>query len=228
MNACGRKQQKIIWHCEKLATFDAVRRGRKLWDSQQEQTEMEKDFIQRLQQRENRAYVELYDCYFERLQRLAANYVFDMDTAKDIVQSALISLYEHVDTLTPEMNLGAYLAVAVRNACLNYLRDRQVEDRHKILYLQASEQADALDWLDDEELIAKVKSTIASLPGKYREICELRFYENLRYNEIAARLDITETAAKVQVHRAIQKIKDALAGKDGNLIGLIVFYEIFD
>ena len=171
---------------------------------------MEKDFIQRLQQRENRAYVELYDCYFERLQRLA------------------ISLYEHVDTLTPEMNLGAYLAVAVRNACLNYLRDRQVEDRHKVLYLQASEQADALDWLDDEELIAKVKSTIASLPGKYREICELRFYENLRYNEIAARLDITEAAAKVQVHRAIQKIKDALAGKDGNLIGLIVFYEIFD
>ena len=108
---------------------------------------MEKNFIHRLQQRENRAYVELYDYYFARLHRLAANYVFDVETAKDIVQSVFISLYERIDTLGEDMNLGAYLSVTVRNNCLNYLRDRRVEDKHKTLYLQASEQADALDSL---------------------------------------------------------------------------------
>ena len=59
---------------------------------------MEKNFIHRLQQRENRAYVELYDYYFARLHRLAANYVFDVETAKDIVQSVFVSLYERIDT----------------------------------------------------------------------------------------------------------------------------------
>ena len=149
---------------------------------------VEKNFIHRLQQRENRAYVELYDYYFARLHRLAANYVFDVETAKDIVQSVFVSLYERIDTLGEDMNLGAYLSVTVRNNCLNYLRDRRVEDKHKTLYLQASEQADALDWLDDEEVIANIKAVIAMLPDKYRKVCELRFYGNLPYSEIAAQL----------------------------------------
>ena len=188
---------------------------------------MEKNFIHRLQQRENRAYVELYDYYFARLHRLAANYVFDVETAKDIVQSVFVSLYERIDTLGEDMNLGAYLSVTVRNNCLNYLRDRRVEDKHKTLYLQASEQADALDWLDDEEVIANIKAVIATLPDKYRKVCELRFYGNLPYTEIAAQLGLTENAVKVQVHRAVQKIKELLVGADGRIIGLLVFYEVF-
>ena len=188
---------------------------------------MEKNFIHRLQQRENRAYVELYDYYFAGLHRLGANYVFDVETAKGIVQSVFVSLYERIDTLGEDMNLGAYLSVTVRNNCLNYLRDRRVEDKHKTLYLQASEQADALDWLDDEEVIANIKAVIATLPDKYRKVCELRFYGNLPYTEIAAQLGLTENAVKVQVHRAVQKIKELLAGADGRIIGLLVFYEVF-
>ena len=115
----------------------------------------------------------------------------------------------------------------MRNNCLNYLRDRRVEDKHKTLYLQASEQADALDWLDDEEVIANIKAVIATLPDKYRKVCELRFYGNLPYTEIAAQLGLTENAVKVQVHRAVQKIKELLAGADGRIIGLLVFYEVF-
>ena len=109
---------------------------------------MAENFIHRLQQKENRAYMELYDHYFAKLHRFARSFVFDGEVAKDIVQNALIKLYENISQLESAVNIGAYLCVTVRNSCLNYLRDQGVEDRHKILYLQAVEQAETLEWLD--------------------------------------------------------------------------------
>ena len=184
---------------------------------------MAKNFIHRLQQKENRAYMELYDHYFARLHGFARNFVFDGEVAKDIVQNALIKLYENISLLNSEVNIGAYLCVTIRNSCLNYLRDRGVEDRHKILYLQAIEQAEALEWLDDEELIKDIKKIITGLPEKYRNICELRFYYNLKYSEIAERLGISENVAKVQIHRAVQKIKEALTNSNEHIIGILMF-----
>lgn len=180
-------------------------------------------FIHRLQQKEGRAYMELYDFYYKRLHRFAVNFVFDHDVANDIVQTVLITLYENIACLKTDVNIGAYLSVMVRNRCLNYLRDQGVEDRHKILYLRAAENTESLEWLDDEELMHKIYAVIEGLPEKYREICKFRFYQNLKYAEIADRLSISETAAKVQVHRAIQKIKESLADEDFRIIGLLIF-----
>lgn len=185
--------------------------------------QMAENFIHRLQQKENRAYMELYDHYFAKLHRFARSFVFDGEVAKDIVQNALIKLYENISQLESAVNIGAYLCVTVRNSCLNYLRDQGVKDRHKILYLQAVEQAETLEWLDDEELIKNIKKIITELPEKYRNICELRFYYNLKYSEIAKRLGISENVAKVQIHRAIQKIKEALANNNEHIIGILMF-----
>lgn len=169
--------------------------------------------------------MELYDTYFKRLHRFSLSFVFDHEVANDIVQTVLITLYENIARLNPHVNLGAYLMAMVRNRSLNYLRDRAVEDRHKILYLQAVEQTETLEWLDDEELIHKLRGAIEKLPEKYRQICELRFYQNMKYSEIADALSISETAAKVQVHRALQKIKESLADEDFQIIALLVLFE---
>lgn len=171
--------------------------------------------------------MELYDSYFKPLHRFAMNFVFDQELAKDIVQTVFITFYKNIASLEKDLNIGGYLTVMVRNSCLNHLRDRGVEDRHKTLYLQASEEAETLTWLDDEELIRKIRETVERLPEKYREICKLRFYHNMKYSEIAVRLNISENAAKVQVHRAIQQIKSSLTRDDFQLIGLLLFYEIF-
>ena len=175
---------------------------------------MGEKLINRLQRNERAAYMELYDFYFKRLHHFAVNFVFDYDVANDIVQSVFI-------------NIGAYLCVMVRNRCLNYLRDQNIEDRHKILYLQAAEETETLSWIDDEELIRKIHAVIEKLPEKCREICELRFYKNMKFSEIAAQLAVSENTAKVQVHRAIQKIKETLSTEDVMLIGLLSFFELF-
>lgn len=190
-------------------------------------SDLGKNLIYRLQQNQRLAYMELYNLYFRRLHHFAVNFVFDYDIANDIVQSVFISLYENISKLKDDVNIGAYLCVMVRNRCLNYLRDQNIEDRHKLLYLQAAETSETLEWLHDEELLRKIRTVIENLPDKCREICELRFYKNLKFSEIAMQLSISENTAKVQVHRAIQKIKESLAEEDTSLIGLLIFFELF-
>ena len=144
---------------------------------------MGEKLINRLQRNERAAYMELYDFYFKRLHHFAVNFVFDYDVANDIVQSVFIKLYESISGFSADVNIGAYLCVMVRNRCLNYLRDQNIEDRHKILYLQAAEETETLSWIDDEELIRKIHAVIEKLPEKCREICELRFYKNMAENK---------------------------------------------
>ncbi len=117
--------------------------------------------------------------------------------------------------------------MAVRNRCLNYLYVQDIEDKRKMLYLEAINEADAPEWLADEELIKRIRTTISGLPEKYRRICELRFYKCMKYAEIAEQLAVSENVAKVQVHRLIQKIKDNISPNDGAALELLVFFMNF-
>lgn len=183
-------------------------------------TETEKLFIG-LKQHDERTYVQLFNENFRYLHRFAVSFLADYDIANDIVQSVFISIYENASSLKPDLNLKSYLIVSVRNRCLNYLRDQAIEDRQKILYLQASEEADCIPLIEDEELIDTIKIAISKLPDKCKNICELRFYENLKFTEIARKLSISENTAKVQVHRGIQKIKQFLSENHSSFLFII-------
>lgn len=186
------------------------------------------DMLARLKRKEDKAYIQLFDLYYVRMFRFAESFVLDEEVAKDIVQQVFVSLYERMATLPDDTNVGGYLCVAVRNRSLNYLRDQDIEDQNKILYLRALNEAECMDWLEDEELITRIRSAISSLPEKYRRICELRFYHCQGYKEIATELSISENMAYVQVHRLIQKLRDSLKGDHEEALYLLLFFETFE
>ena len=172
--------------------------------------------------------------YVKRLSRFASVEIREIaeretleEEAKDIVQQLFVDLFEKPVRLEGVRHLGAWLCMAVRNRCLNYLYVQDIEDKRKMLYLEAINEADAPEWLADEELIKRIRTTISGLPEKDRRICELRFYKCMKYAEIAEQLAVSENVAKVQVHRLIQKIKDNISPNDGAALELLVFFMNF-
>jgi RNA polymerase sigma-70 factor (ECF subfamily) len=167
-------------------------------------------FLEKLRQHDSLSYTRLFDIYFKQLHRFAVSFIGDHDTANDIVQLVFISLYENAFRLSPEINLSSWLFISVRNRCLNFLRDRDVEVRNKLSYLQNYEETDSLEYYDDTELLDKIRDIIDEMPEKCREICELRFYQNMKQQDIAEQLSISTNTVKVQIHRAVQKIRKVL------------------
>ena len=166
------------------------------------------------------AFSVIYDTYFPKLLRFAQTYLVQEEEAEQIVQDIFIYLWEHKDILPSLRNLNAYLFTLVRNRCIDYLRKEMgqegikeslstVENKEMQLKLYSLEMFDdeRLSESDIEELL---QQAISKLPERCREIFIMSRLQNMRYKEIATKLDISPNTVENQVVIAIRKLKDEL------------------
>jgi len=139
--------------------------------------------------------------------------VKDFETAKEIVQDAFISLWEKRETIDMNRPVKSYLTMIIHNKCTNYLRDNRKFDQN-ILNLEnllEVPEYDGADILVEEELKLKIDASILELPQKCREIFVLNRYENLKYQEIADKLQISIKTVETQMSKALQHMRIRLA-----------------
>lgn len=137
----------------------------------------------------------------------------DFETAKEIVQDAFISLWEKRETIDMSRPVKSYLTMVIHNKCSNYLRDNRKFDQNilNIENLFEVPEYDGADILVEEELKQKIDTSIAELPEKCREIFVLNRYENLKYQEIADKLQISVKTVETQMSKALQHMRIRLA-----------------
>ena len=171
-----------------------------------------------LKRRDEAALSVLFDTYYEKLYLFAEKYIYDSDKEHDIVQDVFLKIWENAERLELTSSIQHYLFASVRNGCLNYLKSLQIEDRNNRKYAEAYIESQNVDMVDDEELLARVRQVLDELPEKCREVCLLRFVEGYKYAEIAARLDMNENTVKAQLHRGMERLKQAFATYDYVLV----------
>ena len=171
-----------------------------------------------LKRRDEAALSVLFDTYYEKLYLFAEKYIYDSDKAHDIVQDVFLKIWENAERLELTSSIQHYLFASVRNGCLNYLKSLQIEDRNNRKYAEAYIESQNVDMVDDEELLTRVRQVLDELPEKCREVCLLRFVEGYKYAEIAARLDMNENTVKAQLHRGMERLKQAFATYDYVLV----------
>ena len=176
------------------------------------------DILMGLKRRDETALSVLFDTYYEKLYLFAEKYIYDSDKAHDIVQDVFLKIWENAERLELTSSIQHYLFASVRNGCLNYLKSLQIEDRNNRKYAEAYIESQNVDMVDDEELLARVRQVLDELPEKCREVCLLRFVEGCKYAEIAARLDMNENTVKAQLHRGMERLKQAFATYDYVLV----------
>ncbi len=141
------------------------------------------------------------------MYRLAVVLLHDDDLARDIVHDVFISLLDgKFNILITE----GYLLKAVRNRCLNYIRDCEIHQRIKSLYFLDNEEYDSENW-PDEETIALIYDLIKfDISPQARRVMELRFSSNLPFARIATTMGISETAVYRHLSHALTIIRKKL------------------
>ena len=140
----------------------------------------------------------------------------DAHAVDDLVQNTLVRLHEGLDDLKKPGSLKAFLMKAALYELQDYYRGRY--DMKESLYdpevpPERSGDAAMADRLDEgvpaeEEM--DVERALAALSNRARRVIELREY-GYRYKEIARMVGTTEAAIKMQVKRAFDKMREALA-----------------
>lgn len=156
-----------------------------------------------------RIYRENYRRVYAFLYRLCRS----PETAEDLTQDTFYQAYISLPRYNGQCEMFTWLAAIAKNMFLKHLRRTKNESMTIDLYISDPEAPLTDDpgyRLMKEVEVADVLSVLESMPKKYSEVFLLRAYGELPYSEIAKKLDISVSSAKVIYHRAKKYIKEAL------------------
>ncbi len=157
---------------------------------------------------------QLFKAHYGQMYRLASGLLHDNELARDVVHDVFAALLdggvEDEDVNSKILLTGNYLLKAVRNRCLNHIRDCEIHQRIARRYFLESEEYD-MENFPDEETIARIYTVIkSSLTPQARRVMELRFTEGLAFSKIAAVMGISETAVYRHLRHALIVIRQNL------------------
>lgn len=139
---------------------------------------------------------------------MAVALLHDQDTAHDIVADIFATLL-HTDACT--MPTESYLMQAVRNRCLNEIRNKSIHERiAQGLFLDDNDYVTDSDWPDEQTLSAINAIIHSQLPEKCKKVIDLRFYDGLPFAEVAQEMGISQTAVFKHLRHAIITIRKKL------------------
>ena len=144
----------------------------------------------------------------DNLYRFALKSLRDEDQAKDIVQDTFFKLWTTPHKFSATTDLRFYLYRSVQNQCLNYIRNKKVEDRYRDRVEVVSEDF-FYNTVLEEEIFIRLQQVIEELAEKYRKVINLSL-EGLSDKEVALRLGISIDAVKQQKKRGKEQLKEKL------------------
>lgn len=150
---------------------------------------------------------QLFKAHYAQMYRLAVALLHDDDLARDIVHDVFVSLLDapHGTHVTV-----GYLLKAVRNRCLNHIRDCESHQRIANRYFLENEEYDAEEWPDDETMVRIYRLIREDITPQARRVMELRFADGLPFARISATMGISETAVYRHLSQALKIIRKKL------------------
>ena len=132
------------------------------------------------------------------------------DDAEDVLQETFIKIFRHLDDFRAESSLSTWIYRIATNECIRFLNRRkeqavsteEVQDE-LMNKLMASEY---IDYENDMEV--KFQKAILTLPEKQRLVFNLRYYDELKYEEISRITDTKVETLKANYYFAKEKIKE--------------------
>ncbi|MDD2493729.1 MAG: sigma-70 family RNA polymerase sigma factor [Tissierellia bacterium] len=138
----------------------------------------------------------------ENHYRLAYSYVRNVDDALDIVQESIYKAFSSIDSLKePKYMKTWYYRIIVNNA-IDFLRKRK-----RLILVDDEVLASYNPAMDDSYQNFDLQKALNDLPEKYRSIIILRYFEDLKIEEVAEILGRNVNTVKTQLYTALEKLR---------------------
>ncbi len=175
----------------------------------------DKYLIDSIKDGDRKAFECLFKIYYSDLCKYAGNLVLNETVAEDLVMDIFVKIWEAEDKLSINSSLSGYLFTSVHNHCLNYLtrkhkRFTELNPETVARLNQLIPPVDNFGLMERIDLITlgeKIKMCVDLLPDECKKIFIMSRTEELPNKEIAAKLGISENTVKVQIYRALKKMK---------------------
>ena len=152
----------------------------------------------------------LYSKYHNQIFRYVYQRMDDKDIAHDVTSQVFLKSMNNLKKFKYKgVPFSAWLFRIASNEVVQYYKDKKSE---RTVQIQTDYIQDIVANESElrREQLSLVIEEIAELPAKELELIELRYFEKRPFKEISQILNITESNAKVRIHRIVAKLKQAL------------------
>ena len=173
--------------------------------------DQDKDLLKRFRDSSSRnmAFNELVNRYQERLYWHIRRIVIDHDDADDVLQNTFIKAFKNLDRFREDSQLFTWLYRIATNESLTFLKKKKKNifvSMDEVSH-QLSNTLEADPELSGDAIQLKLQQAILTLPTKQRLVFNMKYFDELKYDEIAEVTGTSVGALKASYHHAVKKIE---------------------
>jgi RNA polymerase sigma factor (sigma-70 family) len=174
----------------------------------------DKELLEKFQNQESRNYAFnlLIRKYQQRVYGHIRKMVIDHDDANDITQEVFIKVWNNLLDFREHSQLFTWIYRIATNECLSFLKKKRrkfflpINDVEKEL----GEKLESSLYIEGETIQLKLQKSLLKLPEKQRLVFNMKYYDEMKYEEISEVLGTSVGALKASYHLAVKKIEEFL------------------
>ena len=159
-----------------------------------------------------KAFEVLVNTYKERLYWHIRRIVLNHDDADDVLQNTFIKVYRSIEKYKGDSKLYSWMYRIATNESLTFLKQksRKLGVTNSELQEQLIEELQADVYFEGEEIQLKLQQALATLPEKQKLVFNMKYFQEMKYEEISEVLETSVGGLKASYHLAVKKIETYL------------------
>jgi RNA polymerase sigma factor (sigma-70 family) len=160
----------------------------------------------------NFAFNQLVKTYQQKVYWHIRKMVIDHDDADDLTQETFIKAWKNLDNFKGESQLFTWLYRIATNESLNHLtkKKRRLSVPIDDISEELSNKLEDSDMVSGDEVQIKLQKALLTLPDKQRLVFNMKYYDDLKYEQISEITGTSVGALKASYHLAVKKVEEYL------------------
>lgn len=168
--------------------------------------------IKKLKEGDSQSFDFLFNKYYKDLVHFCNVFLKDQSNSEDIVQDIFFHLWENREKLSIERSLKSYLMTAAKNNCFEELKHQEVVRTHQDYVTNHNDiiDYDTEHYLLYSELNERLQDAMQKLPEDMSSIFEMNRFKNLKYREIAEKMNISVRTVENKISKTLELLRKQL------------------
>lgn len=178
----------------------------------------EEEIIEQLQDPslQRKAFGEVVKEYSEQLYWQIRRIVLSHEDANDLLQNTFIKAWSNLEYFRGDAKMSTWLYRIALNECLNFLNKQRAQNQMSLEDAETDmmNKLESDPYFDGDETQLLFEKAIQTLPEKQRMVFNLKYFQEMKYEDMSEILGTSVGALKASYHHAVKKIQDFLKAND--------------
>lgn len=170
----------------------------------------DKEILQLIEDNVNKGFKLLMGQYSRQIYWHIRKIVYNHADADDITQNVFVKVYQNLKSFKQESSLKTWIYKIATHEAINFLNSaakrKNINDSELVSGLVSNLQDD--NFFEGDEIQLKLQQAIALLPEKQRIVFTMKYFDEMKYEDMAEILETSVGALKASYHFAVKKIEN--------------------